>query len=104
MSTAINKPFLKWAGGKSQIVPSIVANMPPLCSRLVEPSMDKRKAMQEAENAGQVADSMEVRLALMEQVRFQEITLEQAQAKLSKIKRNAKKAGKVTRSQVYSRG
>lgn len=61
-----------------------------------------RKAnMQAAEAAGQVADSVEVRRALMERVKRGEITLEQAQSELAAIKRGAKKRGLVTRSQAF---
>lgn len=69
-----------------------------------EASMDKRDAVKAAEASGQVADSMNVRLALMERVHKGEITLEQAQAELKKIKASAKKRGMVTRSQAFSRG
>ena len=69
-----------------------------------EASMDKRDALKTAEAAGQVADSMDVRLALMDRVHSGEITLEQAQAELKKIKSGAKRAGKVTRAQAFSRG
>jgi hypothetical protein len=69
-----------------------------------EASIDKKAALNEAEKSGAVADSKEVRLALMERVHRGEITLEQAQAELKKIKAGAKKAGKVTRAQAYSRG
>jgi hypothetical protein len=66
--------------------------------------MDKRRAMNKAEEAGQVADSMEVRHQLLEKVRKGEATLEQVQAELKKIKRNAKQNGQITRSQAFSRG
>lgn len=69
-----------------------------------EASIDKRDALKAAEAAGQVADSMDVRLALMARVESGEITLEQAQAQLKKIKSGAKKAGMVTRAQAFSRG
>ena len=69
-----------------------------------EAGIEKMQAMKEAEKAGQVADSGEVRLALMERVHKGEITLEQAQAELKKIKASAKKRGLVTRSQAFSRG
>ena len=69
-----------------------------------EASLDKKAALQEAEKAGIVADSMDVRRALMERVHSGEITLAQAQAELKKIKSGAKKAGKVTRAQAFSRG
>lgn len=61
----------------------------------------QKRALREADAGGQVADSMEVRKALMERVHKGEITLEEAQAELAKIKRGAKAAGKVTRSQAF---
>jgi len=67
-------------------------------------AQEKRAALKRAETSGQVADSMEVRKVLMERVHTGEITLEQAQAELSKIKRGAKKAGMVTRSQAFRAG
>jgi hypothetical protein len=54
-----------------------------------------------AEAEGKVADSLEVRMALLERVRTGEITLETAQADLKRIRRGAKKAGKITRAQAY---
>lgn len=66
--------------------------------------MDKRHAMNKAEEDGLVADSMEVRHQLLEKVRKGEATLEEVQAELKKIKRNAKKNGLITRSQAFSRG
>jgi hypothetical protein len=69
-----------------------------------EASFDKRRAMNEAEEAGQVADSMDVRHQLLEKVRKGEATLEEVQAELRKIKRNAKKNGLITRSQAFNRG
>ena len=53
------------------------------------------------EAAGNVADSMEVRLALMARVHAGEITLEDAQAQLKRIKSSAKRAGKITRNQAF---
>ena len=63
---------------------------------------EQRLAVNEAEKDGIVADSMEVRKALMLRVTSGEITLEEAQDELKRIKREAKKAGKITRSQAYS--
>jgi hypothetical protein len=65
---------------------------------------EKRNALNQAEAGGQVADSMEVRKALMERVHSGEITLEQAQTELKKIKRGAKKSGMITRSQAFRDG
>lgn len=53
------------------------------------------------EAEGAVADSTEVRLALMERVHNGEITLEAAQAELKRIKAGAKRAGKITRNQAW---
>ena len=67
-------------------------------------AQEKKAALKQAEISGQVADSMEVRNALMERVHTGEITLEQAQAELAKTKRGAKKAGMVTRAQAFRAG
>ena len=64
-------------------------------------SNEQRANVNKAEASGRVADSLEVRKALMERVHKGEITLEAAQAELAKIKRGAKKAGMVTRSQAF---
>jgi hypothetical protein len=67
-------------------------------------SIDKRAAIAKAEAAGQVADSLEVRRALLDRVAKGEMTLLQANDELDKIKRNANKVGLVTRSQVFDKG
>lgn len=64
----------------------------------------KIDAQRAAEVAGDVADSMDVRLALIARVKAGEITMAEAQAQLSKIRRGAKAAGKVTRANAYQRG
>ena len=69
-----------------------------------EAVLDKRRALREAESDGLVADSMEVRKALMARVWDGEITLEECQSELAKIKRQAKRNGLKTRSQVYRAG
>lgn len=61
----------------------------------------QKAALKQAEADGRVADSMEVRTKLMERVRAGEITLEQAQAELKRIKAGAKAAGKVTRAGAF---
>lgn len=66
--------------------------------------MDKRDAVKTAEASGKVADSMDVRLALMDRVHRGEITLSQAQAELKKIQGGAKRSGMLTRAQAFSRG
>lgn len=53
------------------------------------------------EAAGNVADSMEVRLALIARMDAGELTLDQVQAELKRIKRDAKKSGKITRNQAF---
>jgi hypothetical protein len=45
---------------------------------------------------------MEVRMALMEEVRAGKRTLDSAQAELMRIKKTAKKNGKITRNQAYT--
>jgi hypothetical protein len=69
-----------------------------------EANSDKRAAVNQAEGDGVVADSRDVRMALMAQVKSGEKTLVQVQAELKKIKSQAKKNGKVTRSQAFNRG
>ena len=69
-----------------------------------EASRDKRKNIISNEEEGNVADSLDVRMALMEKVRSGECTLAEVQAELKKIKRNAKKNGKITRNQAWNDG
>jgi hypothetical protein len=69
-----------------------------------EAALDKRANVKDCEEKGLIADSMEVRMALIEQVRTGELTPEQMQAKLKKIKAQAKKNGMLTREQAFSRG
>lgn len=60
-----------------------------------------RRALREAEIKGDVADSLDVRKALLERVRKGELTLAQAQAQLAKIQREASTPGKRTRASFY---
>ena len=69
-----------------------------------ERKIDKRNAVNSAESAGNIADSMSIRKELMERVTSGEITLLDAQKELKQIKRNAKRDGKITRQQAWSRG
>ncbi len=62
---------------------------------------EQRDALKKAEADGRVADSLDVRMAIMERVNKGEITLEAAQIEIAKIKRNAKKNGMVTRNQAF---
>lgn len=63
---------------------------------------EKRAAVKDAETKSLVADSMTVRMALLARVDSGEITLEQAQAELKKIKARAKRNGQATRSQIWA--
>lgn len=69
-----------------------------------ETSRRKRHAVNQGEEDGIIADSMDVRMGLMAQVNSGERTLSDVQAELKKIKRNAKKNGLVTRQQAFSCG
>lgn len=61
----------------------------------------KKEAIASAESSGDVADSMDYRLVLMEKVKSGEITLQQAQSQLKVTKRKAGSSGKTTRAKVY---
>jgi len=65
---------------------------------------EKRAAVNKAEAQGLVADSMEVRKALVKKLQSGEMTLAEVQAELKRIQRNAKKNGQITRSQAWNRG
>lgn len=67
-------------------------------------SKRKFEAQRQAEAAGKVADSMEVRKAVLARFHAGEITLDAAKAEIERIKRGAKKAGKITRNQAFLRG
>lgn len=64
----------------------------------------KMHAVRDSEAGGEVADSMNVRRALIEKMRAGEMTLAEVQAELKRIQRGAKAKGQVTRAQAYSRG
>jgi hypothetical protein len=64
----------------------------------------KLDAVKDAEASGAVADSMEVRMELVKKMHSGEMTLEQVQAELARIKRSARKNGQITRNQAYRRG
>jgi len=57
--------------------------------------------VKQAEAEGAVADSMDVRTALIAKMDAGEMTLEQVQAELKRIKRNASKNGLTTRARAY---
>ena len=55
-----------------------------------------------AEKDGRVADIIEVRMGLIARFKAGEITFDEMQSELRRIKRNAKENGQVTRAQAYS--
>ena len=57
--------------------------------------------VKKAEADGVVADSMDVRMALIRRMHAGELTLDQVQAELKHIQRGARKAGKITRNQAW---
>lgn len=57
--------------------------------------------IRDQESQGNVADSMDVRIAIAERIKSGEITLEQGQQELARIQRNAKKGGQITRDQAF---
>ena len=63
--------------------------------------MDKRVALQIAEEQGIVADSSALRASLVAKIHSGEMTIEQVQAELRKAKREAKKNGLKTREQIW---
>lgn len=69
-----------------------------------EANLDKRANIKRCETDGLVADSTDVRMALMAKVRSGECTLQEVQDELKNIKRNAKKNGKITKNQAFIRG
>lgn len=65
---------------------------------------EKRAAVRQAEAAGEVADSLDVRLALIERAKAEGWDTERLQTELKRIKRGAKAAGKKTRAQAWRDG
>ena len=64
----------------------------------------KRQAVNSAEADGAVADSIDVRKALLARVSAGELSLAEAQAELKGIKKNATKNGLTTRSRAFREG
>ena len=62
---------------------------------------DRQDAVGQAEKDGRVADSLDVRMSLLERVSKGEITLNEAKKQLEQIKRKAKSIGKITRNQAW---
>lgn len=63
--------------------------------------MKRFQNQREAEAAGQVADSKDVRMALLERFHAGELTLDQVKAEIASLKRGAKKRGLITRAQAF---
>lgn len=61
----------------------------------------RKQWMRDAEAAGEVADSLDVRKALIARMHAGELTLAEVQAELARIKRNAKRNGQITRNQAF---
>lgn len=66
--------------------------------------LDKRVNIEKLEEQGLIADSMEVRMSLVERVMRGEITPEQSREELKRIQRNAKRNGLKTRNQAWREG
>lgn len=65
-------------------------------------AIERRRHINDREAEGKVADNMEVRMAIVARIHAGEITLEQGQAELRRIKRQAKAAGQITRDQAWN--
>lgn len=64
-------------------------------------AVERRKYTRDMEAEGKVADSMDVRLAIVARIHSGEISLEQGQAELRAIQRKAKASGQITRNQAF---
>jgi hypothetical protein len=69
-----------------------------------ERRLAQRDALNKAEAAGEVVDSKSVRMELVRKMRAGEMTLEEVQAELRRIQRNAKREGRKTRDQFFRSG
>ncbi len=61
----------------------------------------QNSALQKAEAEGLVADSMKIRLDLIDRLKRGDLDVDEVRVELKKIKRNAKKNGLKTREQIY---
>jgi hypothetical protein len=61
----------------------------------------RMEQQREAEASGRVADSLDVRVALIKRMHAGELTLDEVQSEVKRLKRNAKKNGQITRNQAY---
>lgn len=69
-----------------------------------EAVQDKKAAVKAAAARGEIADSMEYRIELVRRIERGELSPEEGQAELKKVKRNAKRNGLKTREQVFREG
>lgn len=67
-------------------------------------SIEKRAYVDKCESQGILADSMDVRIALVQKVKSGECTLDEMKSELKRIKRDAAKNGMTTRSKAYNSG
>lgn len=67
----------------------------------IDAKFRKKHALSDSEEAGDVADSLDVRVKLLGRVESGEISLEEAQVQLAKIKNGAKSKGLKTRSEIW---
>lgn len=65
-------------------------------------AQDRKDMIKQAEQEGRVVDNIDYRKSLMERVNKGEITLEEAQAELKRVKRSAVANGKITRNQAWN--
>lgn len=78
--------------------------MPILRRTRLEARRDKFAEVRRAEAAGEVADSLAVRTALIERMKAGELTPEAMAAELKRIQKAARANGQITRKQAYRRG
>ena len=69
-----------------------------------EVALRKKDYVRHAEAEGRVADSMEVRMALIARMQAGEITLADVQLQLKRIKASARKNGMTTRARAFREG
>lgn len=65
---------------------------------------DKLNAVRKAEREGKIADSLPVRKAILDKVFAGQLTLEEAQQEMNRLKSTAKKKGLLTTEQVWVQG
>jgi hypothetical protein len=66
--------------------------------------IEKRIHVKSCEERGEIADSQAARIELLKRVKSGELTLDEMQAELKSIKRDAKKNGQKTKAKAWSEG